>query len=170
MFQSIHQFWDRISQMIAERPFYSGFLLGLAVAALVLFALFLFILIFRGRKLSRIVIPSEGGELRIDAKAVQAAVRTLAEKYPAFSVRKVGLYGKQKAFRIKVETDFNGGSASVSALASQFRNAIVLMMTEMLGTGKPAQVELEIRNSLADLPALSASAGSDENNDAPDTD
>ena len=167
MFQSIRQFVDRINQLIAERPFYSGFLFGLAVAALILFTVFLIILIFRARNLRRIVVQSEGGELRIDARAVQEAVKTLSGKYPAFTVRKVRLYGKQSAIKLHVDTDFNGGSASVSVLASQFRSAIVLMMTEMLGAGKPAHVELEIRNSLADLPSLSVPAASDEDKDKP---
>ena len=162
MFQSLRHFAERISHVIAERPFLSGFLLGLAVAAAILLVLFLVTLLFRPRKLRRIVVQSEGGELRIDAKAVQGAVKTLARKYTAFSIRKVGLYGKQPAFSLKIEADFNGGGASVSVLAAQFRAAIVQMMTDMLGTERPSKIEVEIRQSYADAPTLSFAGSSDD--------
>ena len=138
--------------MNPERPFLSGFLLGLAVAAAILIVLSLIVLIFRSRRLRRIVVPSESGELRIDAKAIQGAVKALARDHTAFSVRKVTLLGKQPAFKLKIEADFNGGEASVSVLADRFRAAVVRMMTEMLGTERPAQVEVEIRQSYADAP------------------
>ena len=162
MFQSLRQFLVRIGLMNPERPFLSGFLLGLAVAAAILLVLSLAVLIFRSRRLRRIVVPSEGGELRIDAKAVQGAVKTLARKYTAFSIRKVGLYGKQPAFKLKIVADFNGGGASVSVLAAQFRAAVVQMMTDMLGTERPSEIEVEIRQSYADAPTLSFTGPSDD--------
>ena len=71
MFQSVRQLVERISSIIAESPFSWGVLTGLA-AALALILLFLLLaFLFRSRKLRCIVIPSEGGDLRIDAKAVQ---------------------------------------------------------------------------------------------------
>ena len=152
MFQSLRQFAERIGSMIDARPFLSGFLLGLAVAASILFILFLAAVIFRPRGLRRIVVRSEGGELRIDARAIQGAVKALARKHTAFTVRKVGIFGKQPAYKLKIEADFNGGESSVSVLADRFRAAIVRMMTEMLGTERPAQVEVEIRQSYADAP------------------
>lgn len=155
MFQSLRQFLVKIGLMNPERPFLSGFLLGLAVAAAILIVLSLIVLIFRSRRLRRIVVPSEGGELRIDAKAVQGAVRSVAEKFPVFDIRRVGLYGKQDAVELEVAMDFNGGcdTVSVSDLSAQFRAAVVRMMTETFGMEKPARIGLEILRSGADIPA-----------------
>ena len=158
MFQSVRQFVERISSLIAERPFSCGVLTGLAAAlALILFFLLLAFL-FRSRKLRSIVIPSEGGDLRIDAKAVQGAVRSVAANFPAFDIRRVGLYGKQTAVELEVAMDFNGGDAdvSVSDLSAQFRAAVARMMTETFGMEKPARIELEILRSGADIPASAA--------------
>ena len=60
MFQSVRQLAERISSIIAERPFAWGVLAGLAAALLLLLGFLLISLIFRSRKLRRIVIPSEG--------------------------------------------------------------------------------------------------------------
>ena len=153
MFQSIQKLVERIGSLIAERPFSCGFLTGVAAVFALLLFLFLLCFAFRSRKLRCIVISSEGGDLRIDAKAVQGAVRSVAEKFPAFDVRRVGLYGKQKAVELEVAMDFNGGEASVSNLAAQFRAAVARMMTETFGMEKPARIELEILRSGADIPA-----------------
>ncbi len=155
MFQSIQKLAERISSLIAERPFSCGVLTGLA-AALSLILLFLFLaFLFRSRKLRCIVIPSGGGDLRIDAKAVQGAVRSVAEKFPAFCVRRVGLYGKQSAVELEVAMDFNGGDGNVSVadLSAQFRAAVARMMTETFGMEKPARIGIEILRSGADIPA-----------------
>ena len=158
MFQSVRQFVERISSIIAERPFSWGVLTGLA-AALALILLFLLLaFLFRSRKLRCIVIPSEGGDLRIDAKAVQGAVRSIAQSFPAFDVRRVGLYGKPDAVELEVAMDFNGGDedVSVSELSAQFRAAIARMMIGTFGMEKPARIGLEILRSGADIPAAGA--------------
>ncbi len=155
MIQSVQQLVERISSIIAEKPFCWGVLTGLA-AALALLLLFLLLgFIFRSRKLRCIVIPSDGGDLRINAKAVQGAVRSVAAGFPAFDVRRVGLYGKQNAVRLAVAMDFNGGdeSISVSELSAQFRAAVAGMMTGTFGMEKPARIEIEILRSGADIPA-----------------
>jgi hypothetical protein len=153
MFHSIRLFVEKIGDLIAERPFSCGFLTGLAAAlALLLFFLLLGFL-FRSRKLRCVVIPSEDGDLRIDAKAVQGAVRSVAEKFPAFGVRRVALFGSQTAVALEIAMDFNGGDVSVSDAAAQFRAAIVRMMTDTFGMKKPARIELEILRSGADIPA-----------------
>ena len=154
MFQSVRQLVERFSSLIAERPFSCGFLAGLAVAFALLVFFLLLNLFFRPRKLRRIVIPSEGGDLLIDAKAVQGAVRSLAERFPAFDVRRVGLFGKPDAVVLEVAMDFIGdGNLSVSDLSARFRAAVARMMTETFGMGKPARIELEILRSGADIPA-----------------
>lgn len=155
MFQSVRQLVERISSLIAERPFSCGVLTGLAAAlALILFFLLLAFL-FRSRKLRCIVIPSEGGDLRIDAKAVQGAVRSVAENFSSFDVRRVALFGSQDAVVLDVAMDFIGGGADVSVadLSAQFRAAVVRMMTETFGMEKPARIELEILRSGAEIPA-----------------
>ena len=152
MLQSIQKLAERISAQIAERPFSCGVLTGLVIAFAVLLFLLLLFLIFRPRKLRCIVIPFEGGDLRIDAKAVQGAVRSVADKFPAFDVRRVGMYGKQNAVRLEVAMDFIGGdNVSVSDSAAQFRNAVAHMMTETFGMDRPARIELEILRSGADI-------------------
>lgn len=155
MFQSVRQFAEKISSLIAERPFSWGFLTGLAVALALLLLFLLLGFAFRSRKLRRIVIPSEGGELRIDAKAVQGAVRSVARNFPAFDVRRVGLYGKQTAAELEIEVDFIGGDAnqSLSELSAQFRAAVARMMTGTFGMEKPARIELEILRSGAEIPS-----------------
>ena len=154
MFQSIQKLAERISSLIAERPFSWGVLTGLAAALALLVFFLLLAFLFRSRKLRCIVIPAEGGELRIDAKAVQGAVRSVAQNFPAFDVRRVGLYGKQDAAELKVAMDFNGGvDMSVSDLSAQFRAAIARMMTDTFGMEKPARIQLEILRSGADIPA-----------------
>ncbi len=158
MFQSIRQLVERISSLVAERPFSCGVLTGLA-AALALILLFLLLaFLFRSRKLRCVVIPAEGGELRIDAKAVQGAVRSVAQSFPAFDVRRVGLYGRQDAVELEVAMDFNGSDAdvSVSELSAQFRAAVVRMMTETFGMEKPARIGLEILRSGAEIPTSGA--------------
>ena len=157
MFQSVRQFAERISSLIAERPFSCGVLTGLAAALALLLFFLLLAFIFRSRKLRCIVIPSAGGDLCIDAKAVQGAVRSVAQNFPAFDVRRVGLYGKQDAAELKVAMDFNGGvDMSVSDLSAQFRAAIARMMTDTFGMEKPARIQLEILRSGADIPAAGA--------------
>ena len=154
MFQSIQKLAERISSLIAERPFSWGVLTGLAAALALLVFFLLLAFLFRSRKLRCIVIPAEGGELRIDAKAVQGAVRSVAQNFPAFDVRRVGLYGIQDAVELEVAMDFNGAAGlSVSDLSAQFRAAIARMMTETFGMEKPARIELEILRSGADIPA-----------------
>ena len=154
MFQSIQKLAERISSLIAERPFSWGVLTGLAAALALLVFFLLLAFLFRSRKLRCIVIPAEGGELRIDAKAVQGAVRSVAQNFPAFYVRRVGLYGTQDAVELEVAMDFNGAAGlSVSDLSAQFRAAIARMMTETFGMEKPARIELEILRSGADIPA-----------------
>ena len=155
MFQSIQKLAERISSLIAERPFSWGVLTGLAAALALLVFFLLLAFLFRSRKLRCIVIPAEGGELRIDAKAVQGAVRSVAQNFPAFDVRRVGLYGTQDAVELEVAMDFNGAAGlSVSDLSAQFRAAIARMMTETFGMEKPARIELEILRSGADIPAV----------------
>ena len=156
MFQSVQHLAERISSIIAERPFAWGVLTGLAAALALLLLFLLLAFIFRSRKLRCIVIPAEGGELRIDAKAVQGAVRSVAQNFPAFDVRRVGLYGKQNAVELAVAMDFNGGdeNISVSDLSAQFRAAVARMMTEMFGMEKPARIELEILRSGAEIPSV----------------
>ena len=158
MFQSVRQLAERISSIIAERPFAWGVLAGLAVALVLLLVFLLLCFIARSRKLRCIVIPSDGGDLRINAKAVQGAVRSVAVNFPAFDVRRVGLYGKPNAVVLEVAMDFNGGDAnvSVSELSAQFRAAITRMMTETFGMEKPARIGIEILRSGADIPAASA--------------
>ena len=111
MIQSVQRIVERIGSVIGERPFSCGFLAGLAAACAVLVFLFLLCLVFRSRKLRFIEVPSEGGTLRIDAKAVRGAVLAVAANFPAFEVRKVVLYGKQKAARLDIAADFTGGDA-----------------------------------------------------------
>ena len=154
MFQSIQKLAERISSLIAERPFSWGVLTGLAAALALLVFFLLLAFLFRSRKLRCIVIPAEGGELRIDAKAVQGAVRSVAQNFPAFDVRRVGLYGKQNAVELEIAMDFNGGGdvLSVSDLSAQFRAAVVRMMTETFGMEKPARIEIEILRSFAQIP------------------
>ena len=154
MFQQVRQLVERISSLIAEKPFSCGVLTGLAAALALLLFFLLLAFIFRSRKLRCIVIPSAGGDLCIDAKAVQGAVRSVAQNFPAFDVRRVGLYGKQDAAELKVAMDFNGGvDMSVSDLSAQFRAAIARMMTDTFGMEKPARIQLEILRSGADIPA-----------------
>ena len=151
MFQSIQKLAERISSLIGERPFFCGVLTGLVIAFAVLLFLLLLCLAFRSRKLRCIVIPSEGGDLRIDAKAVQDAVRAVATSFPVFDVRRVGLYGKQHEIELEVAMDFNGGDVSVSKSAAQFRCAVARMMTETFGMERPGRIELEILRSGADI-------------------
>ena len=155
MFQSVRQLAERISSIIAERPFSWGVLTGLAVALALLLLFLLLAFLFRSRKLRCIVIPSAGGDLRIDAKAVQGAVRSVAQNFPAFDVRRVGLYGKQNAVELEVAMDFNGDDAdvSVSDLSAQFRAAVARMMTGTFGMEKPARIGVEILRSGAEIPA-----------------
>ena len=65
MFQSVRQLAERISSLIAERPFSCGVLTGLAAALALLLFFLLLAFIFRSRKLRCIVIPSAGGDLCI---------------------------------------------------------------------------------------------------------
>ena len=158
MFQQVRQLVERISSLIAERPFSCGVLTGLAAALALLLFFLLLAFLFRSRRLRCIVIPSEGGDLRIDAKAVQGAVRSVAANFPAFDIRRVGLYGKQAAAELEVALDFNGGDAdvSVSELSAQFRAAVARMMTGTFGMEKPARIGLEILRSGAEIPASGA--------------
>lgn len=153
MIQSIQRIVERIGSVIGERPFSCGFLAGLAAAFAVLIFLFLLCLIFRSRKLRFIEVPSDGGTLRIDAKAVRGAVLAVAANFPVFEVRKVALYGKQNAVKLDVAADFTGGDESVAESAARFRTAVTRMMTETLGMEKPARIELEILRSGAEIAA-----------------
>ncbi|MBR5680734.1 MAG: hypothetical protein IKX19_08770, partial [Clostridia bacterium] len=112
-------------------------------------------LLLAPRKLGGIVVSTEGGELRIDAKAVQGSVLAVAANFPAFTVRKVSLYGKQAAPELEIQLDYNGGE-SVASLASRFRSAVNLMMTDTFGMEKPAKIELEVVRSFTDAPAIPA--------------
>ena len=86
---------------------------------------------------------------------MQGAVRSVAQNFPAFDVRRVSLYGKQDAVRLEVAMDFNGGDANVSVaeVSAQFRAAVARMMTETFGLEKPARIGLEIMRSGAEIPA-----------------
>ena len=154
MFQSIQRLVERISSVIGERPFSCGFLAGLIVAFAILLFILILCFIFHSRKLRCIVIPSEGGALRIDAKAVQGAVRSVAANFPAFDVRRVALYGAPDAIDLVVSMDFSGADedVSVSELSARFRVAVVRMMTETFGMEKPARIEIEILRSFAQIP------------------
>ena len=159
MFQSIRDLIEKIGVMVSDHPFSCGFLAGLAAAFAILFFLLLLCLIFRPRGLRFIRIPSENGELRIDAKAVQDAIRSLAGGFPAFDVRRIGLYGKQEAVEIRIAVDFNGGDKPVSVLADRFRAAVARLTSETFGMTMPARIHLEILRSLADVPAVSVEPG-----------
>lgn len=156
MFQSIRDLIEKTTAMVSVHPFSSGFLAGLAAAFAILLFLLLLCLVFRPRGLRSIRIPSENGELRIDAKAVQDAIRSLAGGFPAFDVRRIGLYGKQEAVEIRIGVDFIGGDRSVSEFAEQFRAAVARLTTETFGMATPARIHIEILRSLADVPAVSA--------------
>ena len=167
MFQSIRDLFEKISSMVSDHPFSCGFLAGLAVAFAILIFLLLLCIIFRPRGLRRIRIQSENGELRIDAKAVQDAVRALAGGFPAFDVRRIGLYGKQEAVEIRIAVDFNGGGKSVSELAERFRAAVARLTTETFGMAAPARIHIEILRSLADVPAVPAESGISSGGESP---
>ena len=160
MIQSIQRIVERIGSVIGERPFSCGFLAGLAAACAVLVFLFLLCLVFRSRKLRFIEVPSEGGTLRIDAKAVRGAVLAVAANFPAFEVRKVAMYGKKNAVRLDIAADFTGGDESVAETANRFRAAVTRMMAETLGMEKPARIELEILRSGAEIAAGEETAAS----------
>ena len=167
MIQSIQRIVERIGSVIGERPFSCGFLAGLAAAFAVLVFLFLLCLIFRSRKLRFIEVPSEGGTLRIDAKAVRGAVQAVAANFPVFEVRKVALYGKQKSSRLDIAADFAGGDESVAETAARFRAAVARMMAETLGMEKPARIELEILRSGAGIAAGEEPSGTPAAEDKP---
>ena len=154
MLQSIQKLVEKTGALFEAHPVSCGFAAGLCVAFAVLLIFFLIFLILRSGRLRFLEIPSEDGTLRLDARAVQDAVRAVAEKFPAFSVRRVDICGTQADVRLAVVVDFlgdeNGGAVvSLSSVASGFRAATGQMMTEMLGMRKPARVDLEIQHSLA---------------------
>ena len=155
MFQTIQNWVAAVSDAVAKSPFFFGFLTGLAALLAVLLILVILWLLLAPRKLRFIVVSAEGGELRIDAKAVQGSVLAVAANFPAFTVRKVSLYGKQAAPAMLIQLDYNGGE-SVAALAARFRAAVNLMMTDTFGMEKPATIELEVVRSFADAPAVPA--------------
>ena len=168
MLQSIQKMLEKTSAMFEAHPTSCGFVAGLVIAFALLFLLFLIILLFRSRGLRCIEIRSEDGMLRLDARAVQDAVRAVAESFPAFSVRKVDLRGSQTELRLVVAMDFlgddaGGGSVSLATVASGFRSATGRMMTETLGMRRPARIDLEIVRSLAKYsPAEDDGSGSED--------
>jgi len=153
MIQTIQNWLAAVSEAVGQRPFFFGFLTGLAALLAVLLLLVLLGLLLAPRKLKFLVVSSDGGEVRIDAKAVQGSVLAVASNFPAFSVRKVCVYGKQTAAELLIQLDYQGGEP-VSTLAARFRSAITLMMTDTFGMEKPANIELEIVRSYADAPAV----------------
>lgn len=159
MIQTIQNWVAAVSEAVARSPFFFGFLTGLAALLAVLLLLAILWLLLAPRKLGCIVVSTEGGELRIDAKAVQGSVLAVAANIPAFTVRKVSLYGKQAAPELLIQLDYNGGE-SVATLAARFRAAVNLMMTDTFGMEKPAKIELEVVRSFADAPAVPAATGS----------
>ena len=156
MFRSIQNLIERTMALIADHPFPCGFLAGLAAAFAILIFLLLLCLVFRPRGLRWIVISSEGGDLRIGTKAVQDAIRALAANFPAFEVRRIGLYGKQPDVEFRVGADFNGGDKPVSELAAQFRAAVARLAAETFGMDGAIRINIEILRSLADVPAVPA--------------
>ena len=162
MFRSIQNLIEKTMAMIADHPFPCGFLTGLIAAFAILIFLLLICLVFRPRGLRYIVISSEGGELRIGAKAVQDAIRALADSFPAFDVRRISLGGKPSAVEFRIAMDFNGGSKPVTELAEQFRAAVARLAAETFGMGKPVRIHLEILRSLGDVPAIPAGVVSPE--------
>ena len=142
--------------LIADHPFPCGFLAGLAAAFAILIFLLLLCLVFRPRGLRWIVISSEGGELRIGAKAVQDAIRALAVNFPAFEVHRIGLYGKQPDVEFRIGVDFNGDGKPVSELAAQFRASVARLVAETFGMDGAVRINIEILRSLADVPAVSS--------------
>ena len=161
MFRSIQMLMEKISSLVGKCPFSSGFIAGLAAACAFLLFLLLLYIVSRPHKLRCIVIPAEGGILRIDAKAVQGAVRAVANNFPAFDVRRVGLYGTQKNVELQVAMDFNGAiGVSVSDLSAQFRAAVARMTTETFGMASPARIEVEILRSFADIPVSDGESSS----------
>ena len=177
MLQSIQKLLEKTGALFEAHPVSCGFAAGLFVAFAVLLLFFLFFQILRFRRLSFIEIPSEDGTIRLDARAVQDAVRAVAEEFPAFSVRKVDICGTQTDVRLAVVMDFlgdeDGGSVvSLSSVASGFRAATGQMMTEMLGMRKPARVDLEILRSHAKFSpseSKSAEGGGDSSKPEPGT-
>ena len=155
MIQTIQNWVAAVSEAVARSPFFFGFLTGLAALLAVLLLLAILWLLLAPRKLGSILVSAEGGELRIDAKAVQGSVLAVAANFPAFTVRKVSLYGKQAAPELRIQLDYNGGE-SVASLAARFRAAVNLMMTDTFGMEKPAEIELEVVRSFADVPAVPA--------------
>ena len=166
MIQTIQNWVAAVSEAVARSPFFFGFLTGLAALLAVLLLLAILWLLLAPRKLGCIVVSSEGGELRIDAKAVQGSVLAVASNIPAFTVRKVSLYGKQAAPELLIQLDYNGGE-SVATLAARFRAAVNLMMTDTFGMEKPAKIELEVVRSFADAPALPAEVPAEPAESAP---
>ena len=160
MLLTIQNWIAAVSDAIGQRPFFFGFLTGLAALLAVLLVLILLALLLAPRKLRGITVSAEGGELRIDAKAVQGSVLAVAANFPAFTVRKVSLYGKQAAPELQIQLDYNGGE-SVASLAARFRAAVNLMMTDTFGMEKPAKIELEVVRSFADAPAVPADASAE---------
>ena len=155
MLQSIQKLLEKLNALFEAHPVSCGFFTGILVAFAVLLLLFLIFLILRSRRLRCIEIRSEDGMLRLDARAVQDAVRAVAESFPAFDVRKVEICGTQAEIRLAVAMDFLGGEAddgssvSLSSVAAGFRSATGRMMTETLGMRKPSRIDLEILRSRA---------------------
>lgn len=154
MLQSIQKLMEKTGALFEAHPVSCGFAAGVCVAFAVLFLFFLILWILRSSRLRFIEIPSEDGTLRLDARAVQDAVRAVAEEFPAFSVRRVDICGTQADIRLAVVVDFLGDAdgasvVSLSSVASGFRAATGQMMTETLGMRKPARVDLEILHSHA---------------------
>ena len=153
MLQSIQKLVEKTGALFEAHPVSCGFATGLFVAFAVLLLFFLVLQIFRSSRLRFIAIPSEDGTLRLDARAVQDAVRAVAEGFPSLSVRRVDICGTQADVRLAVVMDFlgdeDGAVVSLSSVASGFRVATGQMMTEMLGMRKPARVDLEILHSRA---------------------
>jgi len=150
MFHSIASQVERIGSYVGAHPFSCGVLTGLAVALAIVLFFILLELVSRPRKLRSIVIPANGGELRIDAKAVQGAVLAVAASFPDIEVRKVILHGTQASVGLLVAMDFSG-AVPLADLSERFRAAIARMMTDVLGMAKPARIEMEILSSGAEF-------------------
>ena len=134
MLQSIQKLVEKTDALFEAHPVFCGFAAGLFVAFAVLILFFLILQILRFQRLRFIEIPSQDGTLRLDARAVQDAVRAVAEGFPSLSVRRVDICGTQADIRLAVVVDFlgdedGGAVVSLSSVASGFRVATGQMMT-----------------------------------------
>lgn len=140
-----------VSARDAEMFKNGGFLAILLILAAALLLMVLKIWFFRRKRLSKLNLPLENGEVEISAGAIADLVKSMGSRFPELEIRKVILFTGKKGPSLLVKTIFHAGGRGIPETGKEFQIRAQHELKESLGIDFVDQIDLAVIKSGKEL-------------------